>query len=180
MNNLLPNNIILNNLTLYYNNVIEEMGTRYTGSRADRQILDTWIKLSRCVQSIYSYTNKKLAENNLTVSQFSVMESLLHHGELYQSELADKLLVTPGNLVMVIDNLEKLKYVTRIKSKSDRRKYIIHLTATGKVKIINVFNAHLKDLRIVFSVLNRGEMTNLEKTCRKLGLDTESLIKKEK
>ena len=47
-----------------------------------------------------------LADHDLTVSQFGVLEALHHRGTLSQRDLARKLLTSTGNISIVLKNLE--------------------------------------------------------------------------
>src|SRR5215210_6445592 len=66
------------------------MPTHFTGSRAEMRTLDTFIKLTRCTNSLLT----RLAERNtiadLTYSQFAVLETLYHLGPMTQGEVSQK------------------------------------------------------------------------------------------
>ncbi len=87
------------------------MGTHYDGSESEVKTLNAFIKLMRASESINNRLNRHLAEQDLTVSQFGVLEALLHLGPLNQKSLAEKLLKSGGNITLVIDNLEKSGWV---------------------------------------------------------------------
>jgi MarR family 2-MHQ and catechol resistance regulon transcriptional repressor len=67
---------------------------------------------------------------NLTISQFGVLETLYHLGAMCQTEIGSKLLRSGGNITLVIDNLEKQGLVRRQRDTEDRRLVNIHLTLT--------------------------------------------------
>jgi MarR family 2-MHQ and catechol resistance regulon transcriptional repressor len=145
------------------------MGTHYKGSQADQLTLDAFIKLMRATESMNQRLNRHLADNDLTVSQFGVMEALLHLGPLNQRSLGEKLLKSGGNITMVIDNLEKSNWVRRERDPSDRRAILIHLTKKGKKYIQQFFPEHLEKIRDEFSVLTDEEKRQLSQICKKLG-----------
>ncbi|MDX1618290.1 MAG: MarR family transcriptional regulator [Balneolaceae bacterium] len=146
------------------------MGTHYEGSAEDKLTLDAFIKLMRASESINYRLNQHLAEADLTVSQFGVMEALLHLGPLNQKALAEKLLKSGGNITMVIDNLEKCGHVERQRDPDDRRSVLIHLTEKGKRFITLFFPKHLEKIKKEFSVLSHQEKEELARICKKLGL----------
>jgi MarR family 2-MHQ and catechol resistance regulon transcriptional repressor len=146
------------------------MGTKFKGSKAERQALNTLIKLMRCSNSVMAVLRKELQKEGLTISQLGVLEALFHLGPMCQNELGQKLLKTGGNITTVIDNLEKSGYIVRKKVKSDRRSYEIHLTDSGKDKISEYFPAHIKKIKQVMSVLDLTEQKALETILKKLGL----------
>ena len=55
------------------------MGTRYKGTKAEVRALDAYIKLVRASESIVGQLGQSLrVEDELTLSQFGVLEALLH------------------------------------------------------------------------------------------------------
>ena len=84
------------------------MGTKYQGTEAEVLALNTYIKVTRAAQSIMSRAMQHLADSNLSPSQFAILEALYHLGTLSQVELAQKLLLSTGNITTVIQNLENV------------------------------------------------------------------------
>ena len=145
------------------------MGTHYTGTAAEKQVLDTWIKLVRATSSVSRSIRDPMEAAGLTESQFGVLEILLHLGPQRQKVLAQKHLVSGGNITMVVNNLERAGLVTRKKDLADGRAHRVELTAHGKALIEEVFKQHLKALMASFTALDRGEQESLGALCKKLG-----------
>lgn len=150
------------------------MGTHYEGSKREKKVLNAFIKLMRATDTINNRLNRHHSEANLTVSQFGVLEALLHLGPLNQKALGQKLLKSGGNITLVIDNLEKSGWVTREQDPEDRRSMLIHLTPEGKEFISNYFPEHLSRIKEEFSVLTDEELDRLQEICKKLGLKEEN------
>ena len=149
------------------------MGTHHKGSRKEVTALNTYIKLVRAVESLNQRLYPFLTKYSLTESQFAVLEALYHLGPLNQRELSTKLLRSPGNITMVIDNLEKRNFVKRERGELDRRHYIIHLTTSGKEFIRKVFPEHLNSIVKELSILNEEEQRQLQRMCKEIGLKEE-------
>ncbi|HKB85789.1 MAG TPA: MarR family transcriptional regulator [Ignavibacteriaceae bacterium] len=146
------------------------MGTHHKGSKKEVTALNTYIKLVRAVESLNQRLYPFLSRHSLTESQFAVLEALYHLGPLNQRELSDKLLRSPGNITMVIDNLEKRNFVKRERGELDRRHYIIHLTSAGKEFIKKIFPEHLDSIVKEINVLSEEEQCQLQKMCKEIGL----------
>ncbi len=146
------------------------MPTHFKGNEEQVNTLNAFIKLMRASESINSRLNRNLAEAGLTVSQFGVLEALLHIGPQNQKRLGEKILKSGGNITLVIDNLEKNKLVTRSPDPADRRAVIIQLTKEGKKYIQDYFPKHLSRIMEEFSVLSEKEKNELARICKKLGL----------
>ena len=150
------------------------MGTHYDGTEKEQKVLNAFIKLMRATDTINNRLNRHLADADLTVSQFGVMEALLHLGPLNQKALGEKLLKSGGNITLVIDNLEKSGWVERQQDPEDRRSMLIHLTPEGEEFIKSYFPKHLARIKDEFDVLSNEELDQLASICKKLGLKGEN------
>lgn len=146
------------------------MSTHYRGTEEEERTLNAFIKLMRASESVNIRLNRHLSEAELTVSQFGVMEALLHLGPLNQKSLGEKLLKSGGNITLVIDNLEKCGHVKRRRDPDDRRAMLVSLTEEGESFIRDFFPRHLERIMEEFSVLSAGEKEELARICKKLGL----------
>ncbi|MBO6795005.1 MAG: MarR family transcriptional regulator [Balneolaceae bacterium] len=148
------------------------MPTHYQGTEKETRTLNTFIKLMRSTESLNNRLLRHLSENDLTVSQFGVLEALLHVGPQNQKELGARLLKSGGNITMVIDNLEKSGWVERKKNPKDRRAMIISLTKNGKSFIEDFFPKHLERIVGEFEVLTPEELEELGRLAKKVGVQT--------
>lgn len=145
------------------------MPTHYNGTPEEVLALDTFIKLTRSVNALMSRVAAHETLGDLTVSQFGVLESLLHLGPLSQTEICGKQLKSGGNTTMVVDNLEKRGWVRRETSAEDRRITIVHLTPAGEALIRDVFPRHAAAITAEMSALSQQEQNQLGALCKKLG-----------
>lgn len=145
------------------------MPSRYSGTRAERRTLDTFIKLTRCTNSVLARLSERSSIGDLTYSQFAVLEALYHVGSMAQGQVSGKILKSTSNLTTVIDNLERDGLVRRQRDAEDRRVIRIHLTEAGRQKIEAVLPGHVAALVDEFGVLSAGEQEMLGKLCKKLG-----------
>jgi len=136
--------------------------------------LDTFIKLTRCTNSLLARLAERETIGNLTYSQFAVLEALYHLGHMTQGEISNKVLKSGSNLTTVIDNLERDGMVRRERDAEDRRVIHVHLTKAGKEKVEAVFPGHVRALVDEFSVLSATEQKTLGELCKKLGKGKQS------
>jgi MarR family 2-MHQ and catechol resistance regulon transcriptional repressor len=85
------------------------------------------------------------------------------------------MLVTGGNMTLVLDNIEKLGYLERIQCKDDRRALIIQLTAAGKNLFEEIFKHHAEHIGKLMSVITPSEQKQLGELLKKLGLAVSKL-----
>jgi MarR family 2-MHQ and catechol resistance regulon transcriptional repressor len=132
--------------------------------------LKTWVKLARSFNTINKVVNEEINTYGVTPSQFGVLEALYHLGDMPIGKLGEKILVTGGNMTVILDNLEKQGYIERIKSPTDRRSLFIKLTEKGKTLIDQVFPGHKLFVAEIISVLTEEEQIVLGSLLKKLGL----------
>jgi MarR family 2-MHQ and catechol resistance regulon transcriptional repressor len=136
--------------------------------------LDTFIKLTRCTNSLFTRLSERNTLGDITPSQFAVLEALHHLGSLTQGEVSTKVLKSGSNMTTVIDNLERDGLVRRERDAKDRRVINVHLTEAGSGKVDAVLPKHVGALVEEFSVLSASEQLTLGELCKKLGKGQES------
>ncbi|MGA3084553.1 MAG: MarR family transcriptional regulator [Thermodesulfobacteriota bacterium] len=138
------------------------------GKKVDRA-LSMWVKLLR----VHSTFNKKNADHlknfGITAAQYAVIECLGHLGPLNMGELCKKMLVSGGNMTVVVDNLEKEGLVERVPSNDDRRAIVVRFTPKGKKIFDDSFVKHAGYLTEMASVLTEQEQEDLARLAKKLG-----------
>lgn len=75
-------------------------------------------------------------------------------------ELADRLGLTTGSATTMLDRLEKVGYVTRSAHPSDRRKLLVHVTATARERAFELIGPLVDDGRR--TLLSRYSAEQLE------------------
>jgi MarR family transcriptional regulator, 2-MHQ and catechol-resistance regulon repressor len=173
---------LFNAILFQYQNIQDEtiMPTHYQGTAQEVLALNTFIKLTRCVEALMDRLSQRGSLEKLTVSQFGVLEALYHLGPMCQSDIGVKLLRSGGNITLVIDNLEKRGLVRRQRDSEDRRMVFVSLTDAGQELIAYIFPQHLKSIQQEMEILTPEEQDTLGVLCRKLGKGArEPIIKEE-
>lgn len=142
----------------------------FQGTEQELSTLQTYVKLVRAAETVTAAIHRHLASENLTISQFGVLEALYHLGPMCQRDTAKKILKSTANITTVINNLEKRGLVERVRSSEDRRYISLHLTASGRELVERIFPKHIKGVVSCFSVLSVEEQEQLAGLCKKLGL----------
>lgn len=131
--------------------------------------LRLWIALARCASSFTRVVAGRVTAYGLTLPQFGVLEALYHLGPLPLGELAEKLLVTGGNVTYVMDRLEEQGLVVRSRCGEDRRVVRAELTPEGHRLVQEVFPGHAAFITELTAVLDPGEQQVLRGLLKKLG-----------
>ncbi|MEK9499793.1 MarR family winged helix-turn-helix transcriptional regulator [Gaopeijia maritima] len=145
-----------------------ERGAR-TWSDDEERALRLWIAMARAYATVARAISSKVAEYGLTAPQFGILEALHHLGPLPLGELAEKLLVTGGNVTYVMDRLEGLGLVERCRSEADRRVVTAHLTDEGRALVTEVFPGHASYIAGLLDTLDAEEQNTARELLKRLG-----------
>lgn len=125
--------------------------------------------LTRCVNSVHKKEMKTIKRNDVTISQFGVLDVLYFKGDLTIKEIINKTLSTGGNMTVVIKNLEKDGYIIKKNMKQDKRKTLISITAKGKRIIESTMPNHIENVNEIMNCLTNAEKEILITLLKKLG-----------
>ncbi len=129
-----------------------------------------WLVLARAYGSIVSYIEGSINGLGLGLSDFMVLEVLLHKGPLTISVIGEKVLLASASMTSAIDRLEKRGLVVRRSCSSDRRIRLVELTCEGKGFIAEIYARHEKDLEQVTAGLSAEERRTMYEGLKKIGL----------
>src|SRR5271156_4280868 len=105
-----------------------------------------WLVLARAYGSMVDYIEGSITAQGLGLSDFMVLEVLLHKGPLTISAIGEKVLLASASMTSAIDRLEKRGLLQRRSCSSDRRIRLVELTSEGKAFIEEMYARHEKDL----------------------------------
>src|SRR5580693_10160046 len=128
-----------------------------------------WLVLARAYGSIGAYIEGSITAQGLGLSDFMVLEVLLHKGPLTISAIGEKVLLASASMTSAIDRLEKRDLVGRRSCSSDRRIRIVELTDCGKTFIEEIYTRHEKDLEAVVGGLSEEERRVMYEGLKKVG-----------
>ncbi len=111
-----------------------------------------------------------------SLSDFAVLEVLLHKGSLPVNTIGEKVLLTSGSITTAVQRLEKKGLVWRERSSADARVVLVHLTESGRRLIETAFKDHAAELDRLFEEFDESERAAFSELIRKLGRRAEQLI----
>lgn len=127
-----------------------------------------WVRLAMTFNVVYQEIKHELSEEHFTVPQFEIISCLDRKTGLSLSEIAERLLVSGGNVTGIIDRLERDGYVHRVRDKVDRRIVRALLTEKG----FELYKSFLPRYKEVMHRINSGltleERKQLQRLLKKL------------
>jgi MarR family transcriptional regulator, 2-MHQ and catechol-resistance regulon repressor len=138
----------------------------------------TWLVMMKAVQAITRFGLANLEETGLGLSDFAVLEALVHKGPLPVNVSGPKVNLTPGSISVAVDRLLAKGLVSRAECSEDRRVRIVALTPRGESVIKPIFRAHVETMENVFAGLSSPELRQLEQQLKRVGKQAESLFER--
>ena len=121
-----------------------------------------WLVMMKAMRALTRYAAAGIEETGLGLSDFGVLELLLHKGPLPVNTIGPIVDLTPGSISIAVDRLVAKGLVSRVESAEDRRVRIVALTPRGKDLIVSAFRKHSGQMKRVFSELSPEELRGLE------------------
>src|SRR5262249_19046176 len=119
------------------------------------------LRLARVYHQLERRLAAALDSSGLSLSQFDVLATLLHGEGITQQELAERLLVTKGNVVGLIDRVSGAGWGERRPEPHDRRANRLYLTPAGRKILVESLPGHLDRIREALGGLGQGDLEAL-------------------
>ena len=148
---------------------------RRSQPRPDVSGVHLWLLLWKASKAVEAHAWSSVEGTGLGLSDFAVLEVLLHKGPQPVNVIAKKVLLSSGSMTTAVDRLERSGLVERTAAPTDRRARIVHLTKEGSNLIRKTFAQHELDMECVFSHLDASERNALGGLLRKLGHQAEEM-----
>ena len=132
-----------------------------------------WLLLMKAHRSMVRHAERSIVSLDMCISDFGVLEVLLHKGPQSVSEIGRRVNLTSGSITTAIDRLEQRGLVARAADASDRRARVVHLTRDGKSRITQEFARHEDAMDRAAQGLSKAERGTLIELARKLGTTAE-------
>ena len=135
-----------------------------------------WLILWKAHDALREHARRHIESLGLCLSDFGILELLLHRGPAPVNAIGVKIGLTSGSITTAIDRLEQKGLVERSLDSSDRRTRVVHLTAAGRKLIDAAFADHEAAMERAVSGLTPAERTQAAALLKKLGLAAQSSL----
>src|SRR6202521_4210541 len=105
---------------------------RFFMTRGIQRADHVWLVMMKAMRALTRYAAAGIEETGLGLSDFGVLEILLHKGPLPVNKIGTIVDLTPGSIRLAVDRLFAKGLVSRVESAEDRRVRIVALTLRGK------------------------------------------------
>jgi DNA-binding MarR family transcriptional regulator len=130
--------------------------------------IQAWAQLAGVYHRIARHLEQALDADGVTLPQFEVLARLHLDGAISQKALAERLLVTKGNISGLLNRMAAARLVVRQRDAGDRRMHRLVLTARGKQMFARTFPKHISLIHQVMKALQPREVQSLSAALDKL------------
>lgn len=131
--------------------------------------------LWKSAKAVEKLDKASIARTGLNLTDFAIMEALLHKGPMPINRIGEKVLLTSGSMTAAVNRLENGDLVKRMQDPADGRCFFVHLTKSGRRAIQEAFENHRKRLESAVEILDEAERAELVRLLKKLGRHAESM-----
>ena len=128
-----------------------------------------WLVLMKAYRALERRASASVEELGLCLSDFAILEILLHKGPLPVNAIGARVPLTSGSTTTAIDRLERRGLLHRETDATDRRSRVVHLTREGRLLIEDAFARHGADMDAATAGLSAREKATATRLLRKLG-----------
>lgn len=139
------------------------------GTSADTSGTHVWLVMMKAHRSLQRLAIESIESAEVGLSDFGVLELLLHRGPQPINEIGRRINLTSGAITTAIDRLEDRGLVRRDAHETDRRARVVCLTPQGKAQATKLFAAHKAVMDAAANALSRSERATLIELLKKLG-----------
>ena len=128
----------------------------------------TWLHMYRITQKILRRLSAHFDQHGLTPAQFNVLVQLQQTPSISQQQLTDRLFVTKGNIVGILDRMEQCGLVKRQGHPQDGRTHMLYLTECGGELAARVVPEHEALVDACIGLISTDDQRILHETLRTL------------
>jgi MarR family transcriptional regulator, 2-MHQ and catechol-resistance regulon repressor len=127
-----------------------------------------WLALWRVARDVDRIAQDDIASLGLCLTDFGVLEVLLHRGPTRVNAIADAVMISSGSMTTAVDRLEVRGLVRRAIHQKDARVRMVELTDEGRELIEPAYASHAGTIEHAFEPLSAEERSELLRLLLKL------------
>src|ERR1700692_4872187 len=125
------------------------------GKATDVSGTHLWLVMMKAHRTLEGLAPRSIESSEVGLSDFAVLEMLLHKGPQPVNEIGRRIELTSGAITTAVDRLQPRGLVAREAHPSDRRARVVRLTATGVEQAAKVFAGHKAAMDVAASGLSK-------------------------
>src|SRR5260370_18740011 len=128
-----------------------------------------WIVLRRAYHSVVDFLESGITARGVALSDFVVLEVLLHKGDLTSAEIAKKTRLAAASVEITVARLEEQNLIRfRLRSGKQPDKHILELTEQGRELIDWLYEEHENAITAIFIIRTSQHQFDLYQSLRRV------------
>ena len=127
-----------------------------------------FLVLMQAAKAIQERIRLEMAKNQLSITEFSVLEVLYHKGKQTIQQIGNSILISSGSMTYVIDKLEQKGLLKRNDCPDDRRVIHVTLMDDGINLMEKIMPEHEQLIEHMFGSLNNDEVQTMVSLLKKV------------
>ena len=135
-----------------------------------------WLVMMKAHRSLQALMDRSSASLGIGLSDFMILEALLHKGSMKISALGETVHLANASMTAAIDRMADRGLVKRHTCDPDRRVRTVELTPCGRALIQKLYEKHEQDIDALMAPLCPAERSALRASLKKVGLAAQSAL----
>lgn len=123
--------------------------------------------IAMLIRDVNSKMNQKIMEElkttGLTVPQITVIKLIAHHKELTVTELSERMSITKATMSGILDRLENMNIIERVRGKDDKRMVYVKFSAEGVKMALQIKERMNNCFKNIFKGIEEERLEGIEK-----------------
>ena len=138
-----------------------------------------WLVMMKAHRSLQALMARSISSLGIGISDFMILEALLHKGPMRISTLGEKVHLANASMTAAVDRMTDRGLVKRASDESDGRVRTIDLTPCGRQLIQTLYAKHEHDIEDLMSPLCPAERAELRKSLKRVGIAAQAALQAE-
>ncbi len=135
-----------------------------------------WLVMMKAHRSLQALMARSISSLGIGISDFMILEALLHKGPMRISTLGEKVHLANASMTAAVDRMTDRGLMKRASDSCDRRVRTIELTPCGRALIQKLYSKHEHDIEALMSPLCPAERMELRKSLKRVGIAAQAAI----
>ncbi len=128
------------------------------------------IALRQVIRAIDLHSKKLSKESGLTGPQLVILQAIKNTPGITPKKLAEQVTLSQGTVTTIVERLESRQYVSRERSETDRRSFLLQLTEAGMALLESAPTPLQKHFIEKFNGLEKWEQTQILSSVQRLAV----------
>jgi MarR family 2-MHQ and catechol resistance regulon transcriptional repressor len=135
-----------------------------------------WLVMMKAHRSLQALMEHSIASLGIGLSDFMILEALLHKGPMRISALGEKVHLANASMTAAVDRMADRGLVNRVSGTNDRRVRTVDLTPCGRALIDKLYRKHEHDIDTLMAPLCPAERSALRTSLKRVGLAAQAAL----